>query len=77
MTTIQKSITIPEDHRIHIEISLPASLPVGAADMVVTISPQRKKRPKTSLKSLAGSLAGSKNLAGDAVALVRQWRDEW
>lgn len=77
MTTIQKIITIPDDHRVSIELSLPKSVPAGAADMVVTISPQRKKHPKTSLKSLAGSLAGSKNLSGDSVALVRQWRDEW
>ncbi len=77
MTTIQKTITILDDHRVNIELSLPRSLPVGTADMVVTISPRRRKQPKRSLKSLAGSLADSKGLAGDAVALVRQWRDEW
>jgi hypothetical protein len=29
------------------------------------------------LANLAGSLAESKNFAGDSVALVRQWRDQW
>ena len=77
MTTIHKTITIPDDHRINIELSLPESLPIGMADVVVTISPKRKKHPKTPLTNLVGSLANSKNLAGDSVALVRQWRDEW
>ncbi len=77
MTTIQKTITILDDHRVNIELSLPESLPVGAADMIVTISPRRRRQPQKSLKSLAGSLADSKGLAGDVVALVRQWRDEW
>lgn len=77
MTTIQKTITIPDDHRVHIEISLPASIPVGVADMVVTISPKRKKKPTTPLDALAGSLSDSESLAGDSVELVRQWRDEW
>lgn len=77
MTTIQKTITIPDDHNVNIELSLPKSLPVGAADVTVTISPKEKKHPKTSLLELAGSLANSENLAGDAVSLVRQWRDEW
>ncbi len=77
MTTIQKTITIPNDHRLTIELALPASMPVGVADMTVTISPQQKNSPKTTLASLAGSLAGSKHLSGDSVALVRQWRDEW
>ncbi len=77
MTTIQKTITIPKDHRVNIELSLPESLPAGAADMVVTISPRRRKHPKTPLANLAGSLADSEGLKGDIVALVRQWRDEW
>ncbi len=77
MTTIQERITIPEDHRVTIELRLPDSLPVGAADMVVTISPKGGARPGAPLASLAGSLAGSRHLSGDAVALVRQWRDEW
>lgn len=77
MTTIQKTITIPDNHRVNIELSLPKSMPVGVADVVVTISPKRKSPPKTPLANLAGSLAKSKNLAGDSVALVRQWRDQW
>ena len=77
MTTIQETITISDDHRISIELSLPKSMPAGMADMVVTILPKKKKQPKTSLESLAGSLTDSKNLAGDVVALVRKWRNEW
>lgn len=77
MTTIQKTITIPNDHRVNIELSLPESMPVGAADVVVTISPKKKTRPKTPLAELAGSLANSKNLAGDSAAMVREWRDQW
>ncbi len=75
MTTIQKTITIPANHRI--ELDLPDSLPVGEAEIVVTISPKISKTPRRSLASLAGSLADSPNFSGDAVELVRQWRDEW
>ncbi len=67
MTTIQKTITIPDDHRVNIELSLPESIPAGVADVVVTISPKRKCHPKTSLASLAGSLADGKNLDGVAL----------
>ena len=77
MTTIQKTITIPDNHRITIELALPKSMPIGTADMVVSISPKRETQPKTSLASLAGSLADSKNLSDDSVSLVRKWRDEW
>lgn len=77
MTTIRQTITIPENHRVSIELALPKSLPAGVADVVVTISPRTKSRPKTPLAKLAGSLSDSKALAGDSVALVRQWRDQW
>ncbi|MCD8139800.1 MAG: hypothetical protein LUE17_08490 [Planctomycetaceae bacterium] len=74
MTTFQKTITIPANHRI--ELDLPDSLAVGQ-EIVVTISPKGSKKPRRTLASLAGSLADSANFSGDAVGLVRQWRDEW
>ena len=78
MAVIQKTIKVPENHQIVVD--LPKDIPVGdTADIVVTITvaAAKKQPPRKSLLELAGALADSKTFAGDSVELIRKVRDEW
>jgi hypothetical protein len=73
MTTITKSIEIPQDRRLRLNLDLPDDLPIGRAELQLTITPEKPDRPR--FERLAGGL---KNVYdGDGVDLQRQWRDEW
>ncbi len=76
MTVIQKTIRVPEDHRITLDI--PGDIQTGdTADIVVTITASPQDAGAGSILGLAGALADSKTFAGDSVALIRKIRDEW
>lgn len=76
MTVIQRTIRVPENRRITLE--LPADIPAGnTADIVVTVAPSPREARAKSLLELAGALADSKTFDGDSVALIRELRDEW
>ncbi len=77
MTTIQKTIQIKPDRRLHLDLSLPDDLPTGEAEVLVIISPAGSDSPVKAIRPLAGSLASSKTFAEDSVALQRKLRDEW
>lgn len=73
MTTITKSIEIPQDRRLRLNLDLPDDLPIGRAELRLTITPEKPGQPR--VKGLAGSLTDVYD--GDGLALQRQWRDEW
>ncbi len=78
MATIQKTIQIPENHRITVDLPLPAEIPVGdVAEIIVTIDVSRKKHAPDSILKLAGALANSEAFAEDSVNAIRKMRDEW
>ena len=77
MNTIQQTVTIPPDRRLQLDLSLPDSIPVGQAEMLVVLSPAQEDRPPKSILHLAGCLANSATFAGDSVALQKAMRDEW
>ncbi len=78
MTTIQKTIDIPDDHRVLLDLILPVDLPVGKAEVQVIITPSPEARPdRKPFEGLAGSLAGCPDFAGDALEIQREMRDEW
>jgi hypothetical protein len=52
MTTIQKSIKIPEDRRLHLDLTLPEDFPAGQAKIL--ISPSVETEPPAPLPELAG-----------------------
>ncbi len=73
MTVIQKTVRVPEDHRITLE--LPGDIPAGdRADITVTVSSASRA---ASILSLAGALADSTTFSGDSAALIREIRDAW
>jgi hypothetical protein len=56
MTAIRKSVTIPENHRLHMELDVPKEVPAGEAEVVVY------------LRSVQGSESDGKR----AVAILRR-----
>lgn len=78
MTTIEKKVEITESHRLLLDLTLPADLPPGEANVRVTITPAAPAlRERKAFQGLAGSLAETGDFAGDAVEIQRRMRDEW
>ena len=77
MTTIQKTIKIPADRQVHLDLEVPGSFPTGEAEVLMIISPLRVPRRRTRLARLAGRLAGSPNFSRNPVELQREMRNEW
>lgn len=80
MTTINKSVDIPADRRLQLDLLLPPDLPIGRAEISVTITPASETgdgpRPKP-FEGLAGSLRDSGIFKGDSVDIQRKMRNEW
>jgi hypothetical protein len=51
MITFRVSAEVKDHHRV--ELTLPPEVPVGRADLVVTVSPQEAKHSRRSRSSLA------------------------
>lgn len=78
MTTIQKTVDIPADHRLRLDLSLPREIPAGRAEIQVTIIPHpEQSAARKPFEGLAGSLRGSAIFGRDGVELQHEIRDEW
>lgn len=77
MTTINKSIEIPADRRLRLDLALPENLPPGRAELRLTINPVQSEESDISFKSLFGCLKGLDVFMGDSVELQRAMRNEW
>jgi hypothetical protein len=77
MTVISKTIEITEDRRLRLDLELPDGLPIGKAELRLTINPLRPVPANKPFEGLFGVLKNKKSFDGDGVDLQRQWRDEW
>lgn len=78
MTTIQKTVDIPADHRLRLDLPLPKDIPPGRAEIQVTIIPYPENSvTRKPFEGLAGSLKDSAIFSRDGVELQREIRDEW
>lgn len=77
MTTIQKKIAIPADHRIHLDLEVPGDVPEGEAEVLMIISPLSAPPRRDRLTRLAGCLSGSRNFSRSPVDVQKEMRDEW
>ncbi|MDR1872999.1 MAG: DUF2281 domain-containing protein [Deltaproteobacteria bacterium] len=76
MTTILKTIEIPENRRLNLE--LPADTPTGEVNISLTITPvQHSNTTKRPLSSFCGVFKNSPTFKGDPVEIQRKMRDEW
>ena len=78
MTTIEKKVHIPENRRLLLELTLPADLPPGEAEIKVTITPttprQQQRKP---FERLAGCLKDSETFDSDPLQIQQEMRNEW
>ncbi len=78
METIFRTLDIPKNHQI--TFTLPRSIPIGKAEMVLVIHPTLVASAVSkdeALLKLAGTLKSSSNFSGDSVQLQRKMRQEW
>ncbi|MDR1872125.1 MAG: hypothetical protein LBS60_09470 [Deltaproteobacteria bacterium] len=76
MTTITKTIDIPADRILKLEVDLPDSLPPGKAELSLSITPESVPQDKSLFLSFCGFLKDSDTFSGDPVEIQRKMRDE-
>jgi len=82
METLKQILTIPENHKLHFDVTLPETFPTGLAEVVLvfaskTTSPFSLQRTTKDFLKLAGSLKDSPHFSGDPVAIQKALRDDW
>ena len=80
METLKKVLTIPENHKIHFDVTLPDNFPTGQVEVLLVFSTQSvafSKITNIKLLELAGSLKDSSNFGGDPLLIQKALRDEW
>jgi hypothetical protein len=77
MAVINKSIEIPADRRLRLELALPEDLPPGRAELRLTINPIQGTGGSVPFKSLFGCLKDRDVFKGDSMELQRAMRNEW
>ena len=80
METLKQSLTIPKNHKLHFDITLPDYFPIGPAEVLLvfaskTIAPIQATNAEIS--KLAGSLKNSPHFGGDPLTIQKALRDEW
>lgn len=76
MTTLYKTIKVPADRRVTLQ--LPEEVPAGStADMIVTISKAAKTTSGKALSRFAGIFSDSATFARDALEIQKELRAEW
>lgn len=79
MTVINKTVEIPQDRHLRLEIELPPNMPIGDANIQITITPKIKRTPKEAWEALGkfqGILKDNPDFQGNSVDIQRKWRDE-
>jgi hypothetical protein len=77
MTTIEKTIEIPQDRRLQLDLELPNDLPIGKANLQLTITPTvTPKQAWENLREISGCLKDDPAFQGDSVEIQRKMRDE-
>ena len=77
LETIRKTVVIPENHKLNIDLDVPESIPAGEVELVLVIASSKKRTDNSTLMALAGSLSDSKIFSKDPVAIQKELRDEW
>jgi hypothetical protein len=77
MTTIEKTVEIPENRVVNLELQVPENIPIGGANIHVVITSTQEKRPTwKDLKKFEGCLKDDPAFQGDSVEIQRKMRDE-
>jgi hypothetical protein len=91
--TIEQTVEIPENRRLHLDFELPLSLPAGKAKVELIVTPadreleeagkiwawnrSHREEVRAKLKKLRGSLSPASFGGMDGVSYQRKVRAEW
>lgn len=80
METLKQTLTIPENHKIHIDLTLPDNFPTGSVEVLLVFS-NKLTTPSDVINigilKLAGVLKDSPHFGGDPLLIQKVLRDEW
>jgi len=77
MDTIKQNVTIPDDRKLRIEVTVPGDVPTGEAEVTLVISPLHRKGQQVDWGEMAGCLSDSPIFSRDPLTVQRELRDEW
>lgn len=78
METLKKIVTIPDNHHLKLDVTLPDSFPTGEVELILVVASKAyHTNGNQRLLSLAGRLGKSVNFSGDSLTLQKKLRDEW
>jgi len=81
METLKQVLTVPENHQLHFDITLPNNFPTGPAEVLLVFSPQSMSSVEAAnagrILELVGALKNSPNLSGDSLTTQKALRNEW
>lgn len=80
METLKQTLTIPENHKIHIDITLPDNFPTGQVEVLLVFSnklTQSNDVINIEILKLAGVLKNSPHFGGDPLLIQKGLRNEW
>ncbi len=75
--TLVQTVAIPADRRLVLELTVPDDIPLGEAEIFVSMKPVTPATPQHTFENYIGALSGSAAFAGDTVQIQRTMRDEW
>jgi len=55
MEALKQNICIPENHHIHLDFTIPASIPAGEAEVLLVVQPKSESKP---FQRVSGSAKG-------------------
>ncbi len=81
METLKQIVTIPENHQLHLDITLPEGFPTGPAEILLVFASKSdislEESSVKELGKLAGTLKNSPHFGGDPLTIQKALRDEW
>lgn len=80
METLKKTLTIPENHKVHFDLTLPDNFPTGQVEVLLVFSTKLTPSNDTAnigILKLAGTLKDSPHFSGDPLQIQKALRNEW
>ncbi|HLB56710.1 MAG TPA: hypothetical protein VJK30_05220 [Coxiellaceae bacterium] len=80
METLKQTLVVPENHKIHIDVTLPDSFPTGQVEVLLVFSNKLTSSNdgiNIAILQLAGVLKNSSHFGGDPLLTQKALRNEW
>lgn len=82
METLKKTLTVPENHKIHLDLTLPDNFPTGQVEVLLVFSNKLTSSNtggsvNLGILKLAGTLKNSPHFGGDPMLIQKALRNDW